>query len=124
MDWKEELGVQLKEGRGDLMWRQEDVSGRVEIHPNMVGRYERGESGPELDVLIKLAVALDKWEFRVGDYVVLIKPADEVALAPVRPRQLRLEYGKEYVFVHGSPERIPPSKEPLLIVPGQKKSSR
>jgi transcriptional regulator with XRE-family HTH domain len=119
MDWKKELGIQLREGRDDLTLRQEDLSGRAGIHLNMVGRYERGESGPELDILVQLAKALDKWEFHIGDYIVTIRQANRVPDV-TQPRQLRLEYGREYIFVHGSTPKLPSGKETLLIVPAQR----
>ncbi len=123
MDWKEEIGNQIKEGRKDQFLEREDLCKRVDLHVNMIGRYERGESGPELDVLIKLAIALEKWEFKIGEHVVAIKPA-EGETPSSRPRQLRLEYGKEYVFVHGSPPKIPPSKEDSFIIFEQQKKTR
>lgn len=121
MDWKKELGIQVREGRDDLNLLQEELGERVALHKNMIGRYETGVSGPELDVLIKLAVALEKQEFRIGDHIVIIKPAQGVAEASSHPRQLRLEYGKEYVFTHGSPTKIPPGRESLFLISGQPK---
>lgn len=122
MDWKKEIGIQVREGRDDLNLLQEELGKRAELHVNMISRYERGVAGPELDVLIKLAAALEKQEFRVGDHIVIIKPIGGVAETS-QPRQLRLEYGKEYVFTHGSPMK-PPGKEKLFLIPRQLKSSK
>lgn len=127
MDWKKELGIQLREGRADLSRLQNDVAKQVKVHTNMIGRYENGGAGPELDVLIQLAVALDKQEFRIGDYLVIIRAADDADDAdriPSQPKQLRLKYGEEYVFdSHGTSMKIQPSKEGLLITPAQRKAT-
>ena len=37
---------------------REDLAEAVEVHVNIIGRYERGEGKPSLDVLIKLATVL------------------------------------------------------------------
>jgi transcriptional regulator with XRE-family HTH domain len=127
MDWKKELGIQLREGRGDLSLLQDDVAKDVKVHPNMIGRYENGGSGPELDVLIRLAVALEKQEFRIGDYLVIIRAvddADDAGRIPSQPKQLRLKYGEEYVFdSRGTSMKIQPSKEGLFITPAQRKAT-
>jgi len=127
MDWKKELGIQLREGRGDLSLLQGDVAKAAKVHPNMIGRYENGGSGPELDVLIRLAVVLDKLEFRIGDNLVIIRAADGTAVADKtssQPKQLRLKYGDEYIFdSRGTSMRIQPSKEGLLIIPAQRKAT-
>jgi transcriptional regulator with XRE-family HTH domain len=122
MDWKKELGIQIREGRADASLRQEDLKGRADVHINMISRYERGESAPELDVLIRLATALNIEEFRIGDYRILIKATDGIAVPSV-PRQLRLEFGREYVFGGGaSCMKIQPSRDGLFITPQKRKS--
>ena len=127
MDWKKELGIQLREGRDDLSLLQNDVAKQVKVHTNMIGRYENGGAGPELDVLIQLAIALDKREFRIGDYLVIIRgvnDADDADRISSQPKQLRLKYGEEYVFdSHGTSMKIQPSKEGLFITPAQRKAT-
>ncbi len=89
----------------------------------MIGRYESGGSGPELDVLIQLAVVLDKHEFRIGDHLVIIKAADEAEeKTPSQPKQLRLRHGEEYVFDGrgGASMKIQPSREDLFITHTQR----
>src|SRR5580658_7362694 len=101
MDWKKELGIQLRESRDDLSLLQGDVAKDAKVHTNMISRYENGGSGPELDVLIRLAVALEKQQFRIGDYLVIIRAVEDAGDAdrtPSQPKQLRLKYGEEYVF--------------------------
>lgn len=127
MDWKKELGIQLREGRGDLNLLQDEVAKRAKVHPNMIGRYENGGSGPELDVLIRLAIVLEKLEFRIGDRLVIIRAADSATDSEKissQPKQLRLKYGDEYIFdSRGTSMRIQPSKEGLLITPAQRKAT-
>ncbi len=127
MDWKKELGIQLREGRNDLNLLQKDVAKQVKVHTNMIGRYENGGAGLDVDVLIQLAVALDKHEFRIGDYFVIIRAvddADNVARISSQPKQLRLKYGEEYVFdSHGTSMKIQPSKEGLFITPTERKAT-
>lgn len=121
MNWKTELGQQLKSARRDCLLRQEDVRDRANVHLNMIGRYERGESAPELDVLIRLASVLELQEIQIGDHIVLIKP-QKVEATRSEPKQLRLQFGKEYIFDEGnSMMKIQPSKEGLLIVSEKRK---
>jgi transcriptional regulator with XRE-family HTH domain len=122
MDWKKELGIQLREGRDDMYLLQDDVAKQVKVHSNMIGRYESGGSGPELDVLIQLAVALDKHEFRIGNHFVIIKAVDEAEeKTSSQPKQLRLRYGGEYVFDGGGASmKIQPSREGLFITHAQR----
>jgi transcriptional regulator with XRE-family HTH domain len=123
MDWKKELGIQIREGRKDSSLRQEDLGASVDVHFNMIGRYERGDSAPELDVLIRLASTLNIGEFKIGDYRVLIRAADGVA-ASLAPKQLRLEFGKEYVFDGGSSSmKLQPSRDGLFIIPQKRKEA-
>jgi transcriptional regulator with XRE-family HTH domain len=124
MDWKKELGIQIREGRSDKFLKQDELSKLADVHTNMISRYERGESAPELDVLIRLATKLGKQEFQIGDNVVSIRPAGEATEVPSLPRQLRLKYGEEYIFdSRGSSMKIQPSKEGLFITPAQRKAS-
>jgi len=127
MDWKKELGIQLREGRNDLSLFQDDVAEQAEIHKNMIGRYENGGAAPELDLLIRLAVILDKQEFQIGNHLVVIRAIDDEDDAEKissQPKQLRLKYGEEYVFdSHGTSMKIQPQKEGLFITPAQRKAT-
>jgi transcriptional regulator with XRE-family HTH domain len=117
MSWKKELGNQLRGGRADLFLNQEELCSRVGLHVNSVSRYENGASAPELDVLIRLAVALGIEEFVVEEHIVTIKALTPSAEKPRDHRQLRLEYGKQYVFDDGEAQmRVQPGKSGLFIV--------
>jgi transcriptional regulator with XRE-family HTH domain len=127
IDWKKELGIQLREGRHDLSLLQDEVAKQAKVHANMIGRYENGGSGPEIDVFIRLAVVLDKHEFQIGNYLVTIRAidgADDADGITSGYKQLRLKYGEEYVFdSHGASMKIQPSKEGLFITPAQRKAT-
>lgn len=121
MDWKRQLGLQLKEARHDCSLRQEDVSARANVHINMIGRYERGDSAPEFDVLLRLARVLDIKEVRIGEHTIVIRPSSSSVVQPA-PKQLRLEFGRDYFFDGGdSVLRIQPSRAGLLIASGKQK---
>jgi len=45
--------------RKDRKLAQGELAKMVEIHPNILGRYERGETTPNIDIVAKLADALN-----------------------------------------------------------------
>jgi transcriptional regulator with XRE-family HTH domain len=123
MDWKKELGSQLREGRRDLFCNQEELCAKAGLHVNSISRYENGQSAPELDILIRLARALEREEFIVENHSITIKPLSPSTDKLREPRQLRLEYGKEYVFDDGETQmRIQPGKSGLLIAPHRRRA--
>ncbi|MGA3079814.1 MAG: helix-turn-helix transcriptional regulator [Terracidiphilus sp.] len=122
MDWKKELGIQIREARRDSLLSQGDLGRRAHVHINMIGRYEQGDSAPELDVLIELAIALNIEKLRIGKHSVIIKVADGVEV-PSGVKQLRLEFDKEYVVDGGgSRMKIRPTRDGLFIVPEKRKA--
>ncbi len=56
---KELIGKRIKELRKLKGLSQEQLSEKAEITPNYLSRIERGTENPTLDMLIKLAIALD-----------------------------------------------------------------
>lgn len=122
-DWRIELGRQIREGRDDSFLRQEDLSERVGIHTNMIGRYERGMAAPDLELLIRIAAALDIDEFRLGDTIVSIKtPADENTRAV--EKQMRLRFDREYVFEGAETAmKLQPKREGLFIRPEKRRQA-
>lgn len=122
-NWRKELGHQLRQARKDLFLRQEDLRKRVGIHINMIGRYENGEAAPDLDVLINLAKALEIQEIKIGTSRIQIAQDGEVR-ASTPGKQLRLEFGKEYIFDNEtSSVKIQPRREGLLITPDRREAS-
>lgn len=68
----------LTELRKKKGYSQEELAKKVKIHPNIIGRYERGETTPALDVSFKLADVLDvSLDYLTGKSDVLI---DKVVL--------------------------------------------
>lgn len=120
-DWKKELGIQLRQGRRDLSLRQADLKRLAQVHLNMIGRYERGDAAPDLNVLIRMALALGLEEIQIGNSTVSIRSKEKSASSPI-PKQLRLEFGREYLFDDGtSCVKIQPSREGIFIVPEKSK---
>jgi len=64
MDTKELIGSRIKELRKKKGLSQEQLSEKADITPNYLSRIERGTENPTLDMLIRLAAALDveMWE--------------------------------------------------------------
>ncbi len=87
----------------------------------MIGRYERGDAAPDLNVLIRMALALGLEEIQIGNSTVSIRSKEKSASSPI-PKQLRLEFGREYLFDDGtSCVKIQPSREGIFIVPEKSK---
>ena len=66
-------------------------------HRNMIGRYEAGRDAPSFEFLTKIALKLGMTEISVNGHVFSVKPRAE-GEAPTPPKQLSLEFDKEYVF--------------------------
>lgn len=64
MDVKELIGNRIKELRKKKGLSQEQLSEKAEITPNYLSRVERGTENPTLNMLIRLANALEveMWE--------------------------------------------------------------
>lgn len=66
----------LSELRKQKGFSQEELAKKVKIHPNIIGRYERGENSPALDVSFKLADVLGvSLDYLTGKSDVLIDKA-------------------------------------------------
>lgn len=68
MDKKILIGRRIKELRKRLELSQEKLSERAEITPNYLSRVERGTENPTLDVLIRLADALEVEMFEMFNF--------------------------------------------------------
>jgi transcriptional regulator with XRE-family HTH domain len=93
MDTKKMIGKRLKELRKNRLLSQEQLAEKADINSKYLSRIERGTENPTLDMLIKLADALDveMWEMFDFGHIqsrkelkeslqTLIKTADEPAL--------------------------------------------
>ena len=63
-DYRVILGATLREERGRAGFSQEQLAEKAELHPNYLGRVERGEEYVSLTALVRLARAL---KIRVHD---------------------------------------------------------
>jgi len=57
-DGSEELGQRIRTARRERGLNQDELSRSLEIHRNSLVRYERGERGIDVDLLVKIADAL------------------------------------------------------------------
>ena len=71
-----EFNKRLAELRKKKGFSQEELAKKVKIHPNIIGRYERGENAPALDVSFKLADVLEvSLDYLTGKSDILIDQA-------------------------------------------------
>lgn len=55
---REAIGKTVLRYRLKARLSQETLAEKADIHPNYVGRIERGECAPTVEILLKLAIAL------------------------------------------------------------------
>lgn len=58
-DYRVVLGAAIRERRRRISLSQETLAEKAELHPNYVGRVERGEESISLGALVRVAAALD-----------------------------------------------------------------
>ncbi|MGH7975581.1 MAG: helix-turn-helix domain-containing protein [Limisphaerales bacterium] len=63
---REIIGGAVLKYRMKAKFSQETLAEKADVHPNYVGRIERGECAPTVEILLKIAKALD---VRVRDLV-------------------------------------------------------
>ena len=80
------LARNLKEGRGRLCLSQAGLAEKAGVSPGYVGEIESGRKLPTLDILEKLALALDLPAYRL-----LMRPEDVEAEAGSATRQRAYE---------------------------------
>src|SRR4030042_3533912 len=56
---KMKIGERITQARKQLKWAQADLGHKVGVSREIIGRYERGEVSPSIDVAIKIAEAMD-----------------------------------------------------------------
>jgi len=56
---KMKIGERITHARKQLKWSQADLGHKVGVSREIIGRYERGEVSPSIDVAIKIAEAMD-----------------------------------------------------------------
>ena len=62
------IGTQIVQLRKGKNWSQEDLAKQVDASRIMIGNYERGDNIPSIDVVIRIAKALDvSIDYLVGE---------------------------------------------------------
>jgi transcriptional regulator with XRE-family HTH domain len=69
MGWKQKLGEDIERARRKKGWNQEYLASRVGLHPNTIGKYERGATAPDFDDLQRIADALGEPRFEISDEI-------------------------------------------------------
>jgi len=111
MNWKHELGRQIKQERESAGLTQAELAVQLDVSRQMVSRYETGHDAPAVDVLVEIARILDI-EFQVKGISLRFEQASK------RPRvlhkQLKLEFEKPRRFDRAQIE-ITPIEGKILI---------
>lgn len=69
-----DFGNRLKVVRDEKGLKREDIANKIGTSPAIIGRYERGERTPSIEIAKKIAEALDvSLDYLVGDTTVLLK---------------------------------------------------
>ncbi|MDQ4420940.1 helix-turn-helix transcriptional regulator [Sphingobium sp. DEHP117] len=58
MDWTAKVGLNIRRLRAERLLTQEQLAGEADIAMRHLGRIERGEASPTVDMVAKLARAL------------------------------------------------------------------
>ncbi len=111
MNWKHELGNQIKGARESAGLTQSELATQLDVSRQMLSRYEAGQAAPAVDVLVEIARALEI-EFQVKGILVRFEQSSR------RPRllhrQFKLEFEKPRKFERAQIE-ITPIEGKLII---------
>lgn len=111
MNWKHELGRQIKQERESAGLTQADLANQLDVSRQMVSRYEAGHDAPAVDVLVEMARILEI-EFQVKG--ILVKFEQGSKRPKLLHKQLKLEFEKPRRF-DGAQIEITPSEGKILI---------
>jgi transcriptional regulator with XRE-family HTH domain len=111
MNWKHELGRQIKQERESAGLTQAELASQLDVSRQMISRYEAGHDAPAVDVLVEIARVLEI-EFQVKGILVRFEQGSR------RPRllhkQFKLEFEKSRKFDRAQIE-ITPTEGKLII---------
>jgi transcriptional regulator with XRE-family HTH domain len=113
MNWKQELGSQLRAAREASGLTQTRLARRLHVSRQMVSRYENGVDPPAVEVLA-LAVQVLDVEFEIRGIKILASVAGRRRPVPVGPKQLAFDYDEARKF-RGAIIEITPQKGRLFI---------
>jgi len=104
MDWKKDLGSQIRAARESCNMTQMRLARLVDVSRPMVSRWETGKDVPVIDILAKLADELET-SFKVMGREIKIERASP-RLRTV-PKQLRLEFEKSRQYPNATISIMP-----------------
>jgi transcriptional regulator with XRE-family HTH domain len=110
MNWKHELGRQIKQERESAGLTQADLASQLSLSRQMIGRYETGRDAPAVDVLVEIARILEI-EFQIRGVLVKLEHGGHPKLLR---KQLKLEFEKTRRFDSAQIE-ITPTEGKIVI---------
>ena len=112
MSWKQSLGEDIEKARRIAGKTQDEVAHASGLARNTIGHYERGERAPDFDILKKIASAVSRKHFDVGEEIRILF-TDNEKQAPLDPveRQLTLSFDAN----GGVTVRIQPQKASVTV---------
>jgi transcriptional regulator with XRE-family HTH domain len=111
MDWKQELGEKIERARRERGWTQDQLGAQANFHPNTIGFYERGERAPDFDQLRRIAAALGRDYFYVGDSIRIDFGQNGKPHPEPKPQQLEFRFDEK----KGVNVRIEPTGDDIVI---------
>ena len=111
MDWKKDLGSQIRAARESCNMTQMQLARLVDVERPMISRYENGHDVPVIDVLAKLADELDTPFKVMGREIKIERISPRLRTVP---RQLRLDFEKPRQYTNATIS-ITPSEGRILI---------
>lgn len=113
MNWKHEIGAQIREARKAAGMTQDELAMRLDVARQMICRYEAGRDAPSVEVLARAADTLSI-VFHVRDLWISFEKAGAPHKPRPVPKQLRFQFEKSHVF-RGAVVEITPHKGRILI---------
>src|SRR5712691_10096892 len=99
MNWKLDLGRQLKEARKSVGLTQGQLAARLNISRQMICLYEAGSAAPAFDVLALAATVLGA-EFQVLGLQITLRDTSGRPTLQSMPKQLSFQFNKSRSFEH------------------------
>jgi transcriptional regulator with XRE-family HTH domain len=113
MNWKHEIGTQIREARKAAGMTQDELATRLDVARQMICRYEAGRDAPSVDVLARAADTLSI-VFQVRGLRISFEKTGAHHKPRPLPKQLRFEFEKSHLF-RGAVVEITPRKGQILI---------
>lgn len=97
MEWRKELGEQIKAERRRAGLSQEALADRLSVTRVQLGNYEKGKSAIPVNILTEIARALQVKTFLVNGYKVIPQDSSLKLIHPLQ-EQLSLAFDQEHQF--------------------------